>query len=150
LRAAFHDAGHAVVGYLHGAKVDCIRIDHAEVRTTLTYDDELMPAIDQVALCRAGVHGGALSGVTGNLDENRNDEGTALHITMRAHPDDPAAGDALWREGDLKAKSLVNTHARAVAAIAGELVRRGVLEGDYLGLFLGEQLPHPQQPTDNR
>jgi hypothetical protein len=69
---------------------------------------------------------------------------------MRAHPDDPAAGDALWREGDLKAKSLVNTNARAVAAIAGELVRRGVLEGDYLGLFLGKQLPHSQHPTNDR
>jgi len=142
-RTAYHEAGHAVVGWALGLHIGWVRIeDDYNGKADIGISDHLPPA-DQVAIAMGGWYGAALSGVEPlHDDETLGDHAYALNVTSAACPDDDEASEIVYREGSDRAQALVAGHAELVAQIADELLRRGeILEGKASLLLPPRDLP---------
>src|SRR3712207_3502612 len=99
-RTAYHEAGHAVVGWALGLKVGWVRIiDDSNGKADVAIPDDLS-LVDQIAVAMGGEYGAECSGVEVLHDvETLGDEAHVLNLTQQAFPDDEAFGDALRRAG---------------------------------------------------
>ena len=143
-RTAFHEAGHAVVGWALGLKVEGLRlIDDQNAKAKGGADIQTadhLSFVDQIAVAMGGRYGAQRSGVDALHDmETINDHVHALNVTTRAFHGDDAFGEVLYRAGCDRARKIVEHHAALVAMIAGELERRGEFSADEIGSLFAAQ-----------
>ena len=102
-RTAFHEAGHVVVSWALGMSPKWVAMSHdgTEGRFRPLRDGIILDPAQGVALCMSGLIGAELSGVPRfSDDEGRDDEGKAIDVGRRAHPDDDIAQASLHARGD--------------------------------------------------
>jgi hypothetical protein len=144
-RTAFHEAGHAVVGWALGLHVGWVRIeDDYNGKADIGICDHL-PPVDQIAVAMGGWYGATLSGVEPlHDDETLGDHAHALNVTNAASPDDEEAGDAVYQEGCERAHELVTRHADLVVLVAAELLKhREIRDEDAVRLLPPLQSENP-------
>ncbi|ANY78440.1 hypothetical protein BB934_09535 [Microvirga ossetica] len=136
-RTAFHEAGHAVVGWALGLEVGWVRIiDDSNGKADVAIPDDLS-LVDQIAVAMGGEYGAECSGVEVIHDvETLGDEIRVFNLTQRAFPEDEAFGDTLRRAGRNRAEKLIAGHVDMVGKVADELLCRSeILEGEFARLF---------------
>ena len=137
-RDAYHEAGHAVVGWALGLSIGRVWLKEdgggsAEVETCA----HLSP-VDQTAICFGGWAGAELSGVAETHDlENLSDEGCALNIGAEVFPDDDEAQAILRQQGIQRAQDLLKGREAQLRLIAEELNKRGELGPGEIARLLG-------------
>ena len=138
-RTAFHEAGHAVVGWALGLEVGWVRIiDDSNGKADVAIPDDLS-LVDKIAVAMGGEYGAERSGVEVLHDvETLGDEAHVLNLTQQAFPEDEAFGDALRRAGRARAERLVASNVGMVGKVADELLRRSeILEGEFAAVVFG-------------
>jgi hypothetical protein len=125
-RTAFHEAGHAVVGWALGLKVGDLRLEDDYNGKALIQLADHLPPVDQVAVCMGGRCGADLSGVARIQDhEMIGDEANVIIIAKREFPDDQEAWADFREQGLIRAETIVMRHVDLVTSIAEELERCG-------------------------
>jgi len=93
-----------------------------------------------MALCMSGLIGAELSGVPRfSDDEGRDDEGKAIDIGRRAHPDDDIAQASLHARGDELAHALLTAPYPNPCAVAEALLQKRKRRVDLEALLNGCQ-----------
>jgi hypothetical protein len=136
-RTAFHEAGHAVVGWALGVEVVRVWLEDASTGRVGTGPVDHLRAVDQIAIIMAGRAGAALSGIEELHDsELQGDNAQSLQLTKRLFPDDADFGEILHRAGCDRAEAIVSQYADQVALLALELELKGELVADDIQRLL--------------
>lgn len=124
-RAAFHEAGHAVVAWALGLEVRWVRLlpeteDSAGKIDRQTADH--LPPEDQIAVLMGSWWSTEMCDVPQVYPaEFEMDEVQTYIVMRRTFPDDDEAQEDLRERGIARAKELVVRHAKSVALVAEEL-----------------------------
>jgi ATP-dependent Zn protease len=137
-RTAYHEAGHAVVGWALGLAVSRMWIeDNGEGRATIQ-DARHLPLSDQVAVCFGSYAGTDLSGVPqvhlGEFDHQQADLFT-LHVMPDDVSEDHEVPDQI--AGRRRADEIIACYPDSVRRLAEALIEHGSLEQDCIAEILG-------------
>ena len=126
--AAYHEAGHIVVAWALGLKVGASAIgingDDSAGKTEIERDKPLLPLIDKIAVCAAGLESQSVFGALTHRFAGAKDEAEIIDLTEDLDEDTRLARR---NDGYQRAHELIKAHAAKVDLIAGSLLAKGSL-----------------------
>jgi ATP-dependent Zn protease len=145
-RAAFHEAGHAIVAWALGLEVGWVRLLPETENSAGKIDRQTadhLPPEDQIAVLMGSWWSTRMCDVPQLYPaEFEMDEVQTFIVVRRTHPDDDDAQEDLRDRGIARAQELVMRHAESVVLIAEELERRGeLLAGEVARLLTDPGTP---------
>jgi Peptidase M50B-like len=149
MRDAFHEAGHAVMAWSLGVEVKGLQLltpSATERRrgTTGTGSVEHLSAREQIAICKAGLVGGDLSGLPMAADEAQDDLAKEVDLLSRTYRDDTLRYETARNEAYNLADTTLKRHADLCAKIARALEAQGELSESEFEALLGDD-PRPDR-----
>jgi ATP-dependent Zn protease len=125
--AAYHEAGHAVVGWSLGLEIGQITIgDEANGQTQIASDQEHLSMIDRLAICLAGIEAQEVFQCPTHDLAGLTDLGNAQQIIGMDVPDDESR--TLCDAGYQRARELIVLHMAEVVQLANYLIMHGGIE----------------------
>ena len=145
-RAAFHEAGHAVVAWALGLEVGWVRLLPETENSAGKIDRQTadhLPPEDQIAVLMGSWCSTRMCDVPQIYPAEFDMDEVQTYIVMRrTYPDDDEAQEDLRGRGIARAEELVARHAESVVLIAEELERRGeLLAGEVARLLTDPDSP---------
>ena len=136
-QTAYHEAGHAVVGWVFGLRTTSLRVlengdGAADVLATADVSE-----LDEIAVAASGPIAGNMCG-----EPHRHawylssDWRRAYNAACHAHPEDEDAQERLMRSGSAKARRLLHQHWTLVERIGTELHRRNELSEEEVDAMM--------------
>lgn len=147
-RPPYHEAGHAVVAWALALPITSICIADSKSRHRIRKAGHLT-AMEQVALCYAGLAGGALSGDIGEEGEGARDvqRGERILRSVAYSRGDPVLRHRLRCGARLMADEIVHEFADVVVLLAVRLMLGDLTQFELVELLDSELDDNPAGPT---